>query len=86
MYKIKVQIALEGEDAELYDLIKNKKQFLITAMKMFSQDDKLKMIFFNDVANETASQKKHAEVVKENSPKNHATAPVQTQTSSKKGW
>jgi plasmid segregation protein ParM len=48
MDKIKVQIVLEGEDAKLYNLIKSKKQFLIAAMKMFSQDDKLKMLFFSD--------------------------------------
>lgn len=51
--KVKVQIALDGEDAALYNRITNKKQFLIFAMKMFSQDEKLSLAFFNDAENAT---------------------------------
>lgn len=73
---IKVQILLEGEDAHLYKQIRNKKQFLIYSMKVFSQDEKLRFIFFND---------EHAKEQKQSATKQlPAKTPPQTQTSSEK--
>lgn len=82
----KVQILLEGEDARLYKQIINKKQFLVSAMKMFSQDDKLRLIFFNDVVTDTpAKEEKTAEANPLGYTKPVSTPPQNT-TPPKKGW
>lgn len=80
--KKNVQITLDGEDASLYHLIKNKKQFMSSALKLFYKDEQLKMIFFNeDCQTEdkpSASHSQEVTAVKSEVPK--------TTTSSKKGW
>lgn len=82
----KVQILLEGEDAQLYKQIINKKQFLVAAMKMFAQDEKLRLIFFNDVVTDTPAKEQKPSGAKQlESAKPAATHP-QTQISSKKSW
>jgi len=49
---IKAQIKLEGEDARLWRLLKNKKNFVEAILKRTYKDDNLKDLFFNDVPNE----------------------------------
>ncbi len=41
-----VQIRLTGEDADLYGRVLNKKAFLAAALRMFYQDEKLRLAFF----------------------------------------
>lgn len=82
----KVQILLEGEDAQLYKQIINKKQFLVAAMKMFAQDEKLRLIFFDDVIADAPVKEQKVSGVKQLESAKPASTPPQTQTSSKKSW
>lgn len=82
----KVQILLEGEDARLYKQIINKKQFLVSAMKMFAQDEKLRLIFFNDVVTDAPAKEQKQSGAKQLESAKPAATPPQTQTSNKKSW
>lgn len=59
-----VQIRLTGEDAELYSLIMNKKAFLVAALRMFHQDEKLRPAFFNNSNSDTIATTQNQTVQK----------------------
>jgi len=48
---IKAQIKLVGEEARLWRLLKNKKNFVEAILKRTYKDDNLKDLFFNDEPN-----------------------------------
>ena len=56
--EIKAQCLLEGEEARLWQLLRNKRHFLESALRLIYKDETIKDFFFREVAVEEPIRRK----------------------------
>jgi predicted nucleic acid-binding protein len=84
--QVKVQITLEGQDAQLYRMLINKKHGLSAALKSLYRNDEIRSLFFNETAIEMAVALALPKTSSSSSLPNNQEVVAPVQKKSKKEW